>query len=185
MAACWEEPMTAVPFPDTQFHSIATLRDEHATTFHPPTPPLPRVTPGVNLPRYYTLSLRLSLSPLLYFFSSCRSLSGFSRVRLCLCLSICVFICFAHIHRRRMLLSWLHRLSRQWEEINPPPPPLQQTFKSVLGIQRHTAYCICWTILGWKHNLKWILTDTDICWENVWVYKGCRLIWGWFCLSSE
>lgn len=26
--------MTAVPFSGTHFHSIATLRDEHATTFH-------------------------------------------------------------------------------------------------------------------------------------------------------
>ncbi len=26
--------MTAVPFPDTHFHSIATLRDAHATTLH-------------------------------------------------------------------------------------------------------------------------------------------------------
>lgn len=118
MAVCWEEPMTAVPFSDTHFHSIATLRDEHATTFH--SSPPPRVTPGVNLPRYYTPTLRLLLSPLLYFFSSCRSLSGFSRVRLCLCLSICVFICLTHIHLKGMLLSWMHRLSRQWEEIIPP-----------------------------------------------------------------
>lgn len=31
--------MTAVPFPDTHFHSVATLRDERGATFHPPPPP--------------------------------------------------------------------------------------------------------------------------------------------------
>lgn len=133
MAACWEEPMTAVPFPDTlSQHSHPERRTCHAVSS-----PLPRVTPGVNLPRYYTLSLRLSLSPLLYFFSSCRSLSGFSRVRLCLCLSICVFICFAHIHRRRMPLSRLHRLSRQWEEINPRPAPSTDFQESTWNTETH------------------------------------------------
>lgn len=92
----------------------------------------PRVTPGVNLPRYYTPTLRLLLSPLLYFFSSRRSLSGFSRVRLCLCLSICVFICLTHIHLKVILLSWMHRLSRQWEEIIP------LTFKTILGKHSET-----------------------------------------------
>lgn len=84
--------MTAAPFPDTHFHSAAaaaaTLGDEHATTFQAPPKTSSHVTPGVNLPRYYAATRRLFLSPLLYFLPSRRSLSGFSRVSLCLYLPV-------------------------------------------------------------------------------------------------
>lgn len=120
-------------------------------------PSAPRVTPGMNLPRCFALSLRLLLSPLLYFCSSCRSLSGFSRVRRCLCLSIYVFICFAHIHLRWMLLSWLHRLSRQWEEITqllPLPGTLSRVY---LGFKQRHKHMLDYS--GVKTQSRETLTD--------------------------
>lgn len=173
MAACWKDPVTAVPLSDTHFHSIAR-RTCHDILFI--RPPQPHVTPGVNLPRYYTPTLCVLLSPLLYFCSSCRSLSGFECVKLCLRLSICVFICLTHIHLKGMLLSWMHRLSRQWEEITPPSS-VPADFKScTLNTHRDTQHA-AYDGLFWdkKHGLKWILTDSDVYWGKSLSLQGLAL----------
>lgn len=134
----------------------------------------PRVTPGVNLPRYYTPTLRLLLSPLLYFFSSCRSLSGFSRVRLCLCLSICVFICLTHIHLSGDAIVGNASVIKAMRGNHPPSDRLSRLYLEYT--QRHTTGCICWTILGRKHNLKWILSDSDVHSGNILVYLAYHLM---------
>ena len=164
MAVCWEEAMTAVPFPDTHFHNIAALRDEHAATFHSPLPSPPCVTPGMNLPRYYTPTLRFLLSLLLYISSCYPSLSGFSHVRLWLSLSICLFIFFARIHLRRMLLSWPHQLSGQWYEI---------ILHSTNDFQQYT------------HNTHRHTQPISECWNSLWYNTGFSFLSYWQLVNNE
>lgn len=139
------------------FYSIANpeRRTCHNVLFIAP----PHVTPAVNLPRYYTPTPRLLLPPLLYFLSSCRSLPGFRRVRLCLCLSISVFICLTRLIWKG---CYCHEcIGYQGNERKSPP-----SFKASLQDYTWNTHrgCIWWTILGYRHSLKWILTD--VYWGN-------------------
>lgn len=116
----------------------------------------------------YDITLRLCVSYCLLFFISFPpvdlslglAVSGF----VCVCLSVCSSV-LLHIHLKGMLLSWMHRLSRQWEEIIPPSIRLSRLYLEYT--QSYKAYCIWWTILGRKHNLKWIHTDSDLYWGNI------------------
>lgn len=112
MAECCEEPMTAVPFSGTHFHSVATLRD---ASFSPL-----RVTPGVNLLRYYTPT-----SCLFFFISSPPvdlslglAVSGF----VCVCLSACSSVSLAVVMKA----------------MRGNQAAFQPTFKTILGIRRET-----------------------------------------------
>lgn len=162
MAVCWEEPMTAVPFSGTHFsqHSHPERRTCHDVSFIPPVWHQAWIC--------YDITLRLRVSYCLLFFiysppvdlSLGLAVSGF----VCVCLSACSSV-LLHIHLKGMLLSWMHRLSRQWEEIILPSNRLSRLYLEYT--QRHKADYIWWTILGRKHNHKWIPTDSDICWVNI------------------
>lgn len=172
--------MTAVPFSDAHFHSIATLRDEHAATFHSSAPPqpLPHSLRPCDTRRESATILhsRLSVSYCLLFFissSSCRSLSGFSHVRLCLCLSICVFICLTRTPTERdaIVVNVLVIKAMRGNHTPPSPPHYSlslysTTLKSILDNTRHAAYAgLFWVVntmesfVGKSHRQQRILRN--------------------------
>jgi len=168
MAVCWEEPMTAA------------LRFWRTFTAQPPW--------ETNTPQRFSfiqpvwhqawirhdITLRLCVSYCLLFFISSpprRSLSGFSRVGLCRCLSICVFVCLTrtHLERGRRCRECLG-LRRRWEEIIPPPHPPTADFqdytcKTHRDTQQQTAYAG----LFWAEKTIWrgLWLRVDTCWGSI------------------
>lgn len=136
MAVCWEEPMTAVPFSGTHFsqHSHPERRTCHDVSFIPPVWHQAWIC--------YDITLRLRVSYCLLFFISSPpvdlslgvAVSGF----VCVCLSACSSV-LLHVHRKGMLLSWMHRLSRQWEEIILPSNRLSRLYLEY----RDTKFTVC------------------------------------------
>lgn len=120
----------------------------------------------------HDITLRLCVSYCRLFFISSPpvdlsldlAVSGY----VCVCLSTCSSVLLTFFWKGCYCLE-MHWLSRQWEEIAPPP---QQTFKTILGLHtdtQHTAYD------GWcrgENHLKWILTTSDLYWRNILNLQG-------------
>lgn len=129
--------MTAVPFPDTHFHSVATLRDEHATTFHS-SPPCDTRRESATI-----LHSRLRVSYCLLFFISSPpvdlsldlAVSGF----VCVCLSVCSSVSLAfHLKGGCYCRECIGYQGNERESSTLLPPHFQQTFMTILGIYTET-----------------------------------------------
>ena len=139
MAVCWEQPMTAVPFPDTHFHSVATLRDEHATTFHS-SPPCDTRRESATI-----LHSRLRVSYCLLFFISSPpvdlsldlAVSGF----VCVCLSVCSSVLLAFHPKGGCYCRGCIGYQGNERKSSTLPPHFQQTFMTILGIytEKHST----------------------------------------------